>query len=73
MVQNLISTNSKFNFPSKLISYTSTCLSPQQELGLIQFDGHAPAAKRVRLDPDITEDGTHEFHIQYNKLVAVCG
>ncbi|XP_065915860.1 tRNA-dihydrouridine(20) synthase [NAD(P)+]-like [Dysidea avara] len=45
---------------------SSLSLQQQKELGLIQFDGHAPAAKRVRLDPDITEDGTHEFHIQYN-------
>ena len=38
-----------------------------QELGYSQYSTATSAAKRVRLDPEITEDGTYEFHIQYNK------
>lgn len=38
-----------------------------QELGYLQHGISTLAAKRIRLDPEITEDGIYEFHIQYNK------
>ena len=38
-----------------------------QELGYSHYNVATSAAKRIRLDPEITEDGIYEFHIQYNK------
>lgn len=38
-----------------------------QELGYSHYSTATSAAKKIRLDPEITEDGIYEFHIQYNK------
>ena len=38
-----------------------------QELGYSHYNTATSAAKKIRLEPEITEDGIYEFHIQYNK------